>query len=190
MSAVSYIRESVMKRNSVVASLAASALAVGLQLAPTALAVPNNPTCPSTYKSDGVGYGWEPTNNIVNGIRAPIKNRTDGLLCTPASVGAFSATWIAIQDNNSANLVQIGFDHDFNSNGIHQYCRFWAIGLGIPHDYYCNGDPDDTFVYFRIEVYGPGGYCTVFRTAVVLTGTLTTAPRRTAHRAPSHLPML
>jgi hypothetical protein len=65
--------------------------------------------------------------------------------------------WIAIYQNDGDHIVQIGFDHDWNSSGAEHYCRFWANGTGNPHDYDCSGTSDGTTVFFRIERYLKSG---------------------------------
>ena len=145
-----------MRHIALTTAVVAGILASSLWYTPIAQATPRDPTCPA-LKYDFVGYDWSASDNTVLGIRAPVKNRLDGLLCVPASQGAFGATWIAIEDNNSNNVVQIGWDHDFNALGLGQWCRFWVNGLGIPHDYNCSRDLDGTFVWFKIEVYANGG---------------------------------
>jgi len=126
-----------------------------LAYAPAVQAVPADPSCTSSYTYDFVFWTWTPSGDDANGIRAPIKLRRDGELCTNTSNYAFNASWIGIyqQPGTGNNLAQIGVEHDF-ANGVGHWCRFWAVGTGFPaHDYYC-ADADDTQIYFKIEVTG------------------------------------
>jgi hypothetical protein len=105
---------------------------------------------PGTYNF--VGWTWTPAGNDVEGVRAPILIRLDGSLCANTTHTAFATAWIAIQDQNSQGITQIGYDRHFNSDGSTSHCRFWAIGTGAPHYYDCD-DSNGTFVYFRIVQY-------------------------------------
>jgi hypothetical protein len=103
-----------------------------------------------------VGWGWTPSNQDVEGVRAPINMRTDGLLCSNIHQDPFAANWIAIVQQNGSGITQIGFVHEPNSQGQFVWCRFWAIGEGVSHDYDCGVDPNNTFVYFRVQQYLSG----------------------------------
>jgi hypothetical protein len=80
--------------------------------------------------------------------------RLDGGLCGTTSDDPFAANWIGIQVQSGAEITQIGVEKDFNpSTGTAQYCRFWAIGAGIAHDYDCGTDNDGTYIFFQISRY-------------------------------------
>jgi hypothetical protein len=117
---------------------------------------------PDTISCDSGGYSfdywiWAPSTNDVEGVRAPIELRTNGELCQPTSDEAFASPWIAIEQGNGQGITQIGFDHEFSSSGSGEFCRFWAIGTGHPHDYDCASTGNNTFVFFEIEQYISGG---------------------------------
>src|SRR5262252_3680724 len=97
---------------------AATTMAVGVLVnvvayAPPALA---NPQC-FALDYDFVGYNWTPAGNDVEGVRAPIKMRTDGELCSNSNLDGFTASWIAIEQQNGNGITQIGFDHHWDSTG-------------------------------------------------------------------------
>ncbi len=144
------------RRMAVIAGMAVATVVTVALLSPAAYArpasaaAPANPACSAQDKYDFVGWKWAPSNNDVVGVRAPINMRTDGLLCSDAGHDAFAANWIAIVSQKTGGITQIGFDHDYNSQGESVWCRFWAIGTGVAHDYKCGVDANNTFVYFRV----------------------------------------
>ncbi|HEY7146098.1 MAG TPA: hypothetical protein VH637_17810 [Streptosporangiaceae bacterium] len=136
--------------------LAAAAALVSVVLpAPAAVAQPGNPPCPAV-DYDFSGGNWEPSNGVVAGVRAPIKIRKDGLLCSNTQHDSFVAIWIGIGQMHGDHLAQIGFDHHYNKDGNPIFCRFWAIGTGFPHYYNCKQIADDTSIFFKIESFQAG----------------------------------
>jgi len=142
----------------VIRGLAVTAMAIGAVVgtvvgpAGAASAAPANPTCNSNSGSTWDGWQWIPgSSNHLYGVRAPVKLRTDGLLCTNSKNNSTSSVWIAIQATNGSGFVQIGFIHKFNSSGVGEWCRFWENNNNLPQAYDCGNDADDTQVYFRIE---------------------------------------
>lgn len=114
-------------------------------------AIPADPQCPS--ENDVQVWGqWAPTNGIVNGIRAPVELRTDGLLCLnePGFLPAVTE-YIGIENSAATRIAQIGFQHHFTSGGVVENCRFWATGTGTPTFYDCTGQTDHETVYFMID---------------------------------------
>lgn len=124
---------------------------------PVALAVVFNPQCDGASNVQTGGL-WQPSNGDAEGIGAPILLRQDGNLCVNSGLDDFESPWIALEQVQGSGITQIGFDHDWNAQGGEHYCRFWAIGTGIPHDYDCSGTADGKYVFFRIQTYStPGG---------------------------------
>lgn len=117
---------------------------------PTAVAA----TCPSSPNHDFVSESWSNGGTFANidGVRAPIKKRTDGTVCSGGTETSFSASWIAIQTSNGTAITQIGFIHQAISGGS-EFCRFWAIGSGAVHDYACGTSGNDVYEYFQIQNY-------------------------------------
>jgi len=124
-------------------------------LAGSSVVKPADPTCPSGSVQDTqVISEWRPSNGIVDGIRAPVELRTDGLLCTDYSpyIVPVLYDWIGIESSNNTEIAQIGWEHTFGSDGS-EYCRFWAIDGGEnPTSYDCTGQMNKVYVYFRIQV--------------------------------------
>lgn len=99
-------------------------------------------------------YEWVRSANDVYGVRAPVEMRLDGGLCGAAADYPFAASWIGIQGQSGGVITQVGVEKDFNpTTGAAQYCRFWAIGTGIAHDYDCGTDNDGVYIFFRISRY-------------------------------------
>lgn len=96
---------------------------------------------------------WTRSALDVYGVRAPIQARRDGGLCGSRADDPFTAAWIGIQQESGSGITQIGYEKDFDSNSVGRWCRFWAIGTGFPHDYGCNTDANDTFMYFKVVRY-------------------------------------
>jgi hypothetical protein len=141
------------RRSLILLAVAAlAALPLALVPAQTASAV----TC-GTSASDHFGRYHTDTDGRVAGIRAPIKLRRDSALCS--SSNAFTANYISIEDDNSGSvdfgqIDQIGWDDGAYNvpNGLSSpYCKFWAIGLGQPHDYSCSIS-DSTYTYFMVRI--------------------------------------
>jgi len=159
-----YNQRGVVVKMRVMRVLAVIALSAGAVVAPAgvASAVPADPGCNSNGGSTWAGWDWVPgSSNHLYGIRAPVKRRTDGLLCTNASHDSTSSVWIAIQAaSGGSNIVQIGFIHKFNSSGVGEWCRFWETPTVIFRAYDCGTGSDDTQVYFKIEQFCTGSGCT------------------------------
>ena len=143
------------KNRTAMLTLAAAALVSAMLHAPVALAQADTPPQCFAVDYDFAGASWRPSDGAVDGIRAPINMVRDGLLCAGSqSLGNdFVSPWIGIEDHNSHGITQIGFDHSWGPDGNPRYCRFWATGIGMPHDYDCGADPNGTTVYFRVETY-------------------------------------
>jgi len=112
----------------------------------------DNPSCDAVNYS-WVGANWTTSDNQVYGVRAPVFMRQDGELCTNSEDDDFESPWISVEQEKGEGITQIGFDHDWDSMGNEHFCRFWAIGDGVPHDYDCGDTPDRTTVYFEITTY-------------------------------------
>ncbi len=122
-----------------------------------------DPACNNNGTSSWDGWGWIPdSSNHLYGIRAPVKRRVDGLLCTDTGNDSTSSVWIAIQSTVAEHFVQIGFIHKF-VNGAGTWCRFWENNNNLPQSYDCGTDSDDTQVYFKIEQQ-----CTAFGCTYVI----------------------
>lgn len=137
----------------VMRGMVAIALTVGAMLgsAGIASAAPVDPGCNSNGTSTWAGFDWVPnSSNHLYGVRAPVKLRSDGLLCTDSVHDSTSSVWIMIQSTVVQHFVQIGFIHKFNSNGVGEWCRFWETSSNLPQTYDCS-DSDGTQVYFMIE---------------------------------------
>ena len=147
------------------ATVMTSILAVSWR-APAALA---DPSCPKPAPQHAfAGWTWNPASgDYVNGVRAPIRLRRDGLLCILQQgelEGAFNASWIGIGNPNGGftALVQIGFIHDLNAQGNPEWCRFWFNpSQSTSKNYYC-GDDDNQQVYFEVQTYVTGGLQTFY----------------------------
>jgi hypothetical protein len=111
-----------------------------------------NPACPSLYYNAPF-WTWARSTNDVYGVRAPVNLVNDAQLCGTLSQDPFAAAWIALQDQSSNGITQIGFERDYNLQGTGHECRFWAIGTGYAHDYDCAGTSSGTYVYFQIYRY-------------------------------------
>lgn len=112
--------------------------------------------CPANTHYDFVFSQWNTTS--AHGVQAPIQLRKTGVVCTTQGTDGFTAAWIGIQDNNSNDLAQIGFDHHYSTSAANDvYCRFWAIGTGSPHFYDCGLNSGGTYIYFRIQRDPAGG---------------------------------
>jgi len=145
-----------------VGALAASALIGPPSAALAATPPPPNPSCNSNIGSSWTGFDWIPGgSNHLYGVRAPVKRRVDGLLCTDSGHDSTSSVWIAIQAvSGGSNIVQIGFIHKYDSQGVGEWCRFWEIPGINPRAYGCGTDNDDEQVYFKIEQFCSGQGCT------------------------------
>jgi hypothetical protein len=112
------------------------------------------PACPASTTSDFIGrQHYDSSDGIVAGIRAPILLRKNSNLCSPDADQSFVSPWIGIQSETNSSLGQIGWDHEPATYG--GFCKFWANGLGTPHDYVCGFD-DSTTNYFQVLEF-PGG---------------------------------
>lgn len=83
----------------VMRGMVAIALAVGAMLgsAGIASAAPVDPGCNSNGTSTWAGFDWVPnSSNHLYGVRAPVKLRSDGLLCTDSVHDSTSSVWIMI----------------------------------------------------------------------------------------------
>jgi hypothetical protein len=110
------------------------------------------PGCPSSVASDFVKSHWTPNDDDVNGIRAPIKVRRDGRVCTGGPELGFAAAWISIEDQGGTGITQIGWIHIYDpSIGAGKWCRFFAIGVGAVQTYGTCDPTDDTFLYLEIQ---------------------------------------
>jgi len=91
----------------------------------------------------------------VDGVRAPIENRTDGALCDSSQFGGNSddVTWIGIVCPNvgCTNIVQIGIRRLWDGS-TRRECIFWenSTTQGV---FNCNNLSDDTDYYFKIHVF-------------------------------------
>jgi hypothetical protein len=101
---------------------------------------------------DFVFQDWTRSLNDVQGIRAPIDLRTNGVVCSPNGT---SSSWIGIQDGS--HLTQIGFLHYYDTNlqtGV--FCKFWENLPNPPQLYSCGISNNDTYTYYKIQEYNDG----------------------------------
>lgn len=109
-------------------------------------------SCPSTVRYDFSGGTYFPSDTDLGGVRAPIQLVKSGTACSP--VDGFVATWVSIVFPGTSGITQIGSEHDVNQvTDTAQYCRFWAIGTGTPHDYGCGSQTDQQYVFFKIKKF-------------------------------------
>jgi hypothetical protein len=103
-----------------------------------------------------MGRGHKDTSDDkAAGIRAPIQLRTNSNPCS-TNVDVFTDSYVSIEDDYTgdadfAQIRQIGWDNDYLPGGPETHCKFWAIGIGAPHDYACS-HADQTITYFRVDV--------------------------------------
>jgi hypothetical protein len=110
------------------------------------------PDCPSPQAYDFIKSHWTPSDNNVTGIRAPLKVRLDGLVCKDTTYPGFAAAWIAIENQDSNGITQIGWIHFYDpSIDSGKWCRFFAIGTGAVQTYGSCAPADDVFLYVKIQ---------------------------------------
>lgn len=143
-------------------ALAASALIGTAMQALASAPPPPNPSCNGNSGSSFAGFDWVPGgSNHLYGVRAPVKRRVDGLLCTNSADNSTSSVWIAIQAvSGGTKIVQIGFIHQYDSSGVGEWCRFWETPTIIYRVYDCGTGNDDQQVYFKIEQFCSAQACT------------------------------
>jgi hypothetical protein len=115
----------------------------------------NAVACASNARSQ-LGGIQDPADGNLFGVRAPIENRLDGLVCQ-SSLNLPTASWIGVEGGGVNEFAQIGFAHHWSSmDSRGYYCRFWAFDTGSPHYYGCDAQIEGQYVYYKILVVGPG----------------------------------
>ena len=153
-------RRARMPRNALtIAVLLAGALLSPVQVVPAYAA-----NCPANSAYDFVSNDWNPSNNDVEGIRAPIVLVTDAVTCSNSLGEGFAAAYIAIENNAITKITQIGFSGDYDpSLGGTKYCRFWAIDSGVPNNYGTCSLTNNLQAFFKIHTWTLSGGSTVYR---------------------------
>lgn len=131
--------------------------AISVMIASSVILLPPLPahavSCPDTgtwWPYEHIGAKQTPADGDLGGVRAPIENRKDGLVCEDGSAN-ITTPWIGMQDNSGIN--QIGFLHKWSpQDNRGYYCRFWAIGIGVVHPYGCDQQTEGDNVYYKVVV--------------------------------------
>lgn len=123
------------------------------------------PSC-DTDAGNLAGAGYHASDGVTRGVRAPLELRRDGHLCISGAgeEPAFVATWIGIQSDGSADLVQIGRMHVVMPGDTSAtFTRFIAIFVGGTETYFTYYDVNDSldtdglYTYFQISTFYNAG---------------------------------
>ncbi len=117
--------------------------------------------CGTTFSNDKQYFEWVHQSGgakDVDGVRAGIKFRLDGVLCDFSVLHRQgTAIWIGILGTGGASkIVQMGFVKQYNPFGVTETCFFWAIEGGSANNYHCTGMSDDSSENFYIHTWNNG----------------------------------